>query len=138
MKKYLISSHLFCGTILIRFALSKLLAWPISVAAFVEMAGPLGIDPTFFRIATGIVITTVVIAYLSSLFLVIRDKYRANRRALTFIKLSNLLGMGVMSGALLSEFVLRTTPKMPLVFIAASIVVLSAVNLFKLKDVNVT
>lgn len=136
MKKLLIFTHLFSGAILIRFALSKLFAWPISVAAFVEMAQPLGVDPTFFRVFTGIVITTVVLGYFSSLYLIVRDRYLEGRNALTFVKLANLLGIGVMSGALLSEFFLRLTPKVPLVFIASAIVVLSAFNLFKLKAVG--
>ncbi|MEZ4268680.1 MAG: hypothetical protein R3F39_20165, partial [Myxococcota bacterium] len=129
-------THLFSGAILIRFALSKLFAWPISVAAFVEMAQPLGIDPTFFRVFTGVVISAVVVGYFASLYLVVRDKHLGGENALTFVKLANLLGIGVMSGALLAEFFLRLTPKIPLVFIASAIVVLSAFNLFKLRDVG--
>ncbi|PKN54926.1 MAG: hypothetical protein CVU56_24020 [Deltaproteobacteria bacterium HGW-Deltaproteobacteria-14] len=136
MKKLFIFTHLFSGAILIRFALSKLFAWPISVEAFVEMAQPLGIDPTFFRVFTGVVIATVVVGYFSSLYLVLRDKHLEGGGALTFVKLSNLLGVGVMSGALLSEFFLRTAPKVPLVLIASAIVVFSAFNLFKLNEVR--
>ena len=53
-KIYIAISSLLSGLILSRFAISKLTGWEISVKAFIEMAKPLGIDPTFFRIFTGI------------------------------------------------------------------------------------
>ncbi|MCO4755531.1 MAG: hypothetical protein KC478_13700 [Bacteriovoracaceae bacterium] len=133
MNKFLIITTLFNGAILIRFSLSKLFAWPISVAAFIEMAKPLGIDPTFFRVFTGIIITTVVVAYFTSLYFIVRGLIHKSTKALNFVMFSNLLGTGVMAGALLSEFFLRVTPKWPLVYIAAAIIIFSVTNLLYLR-----
>jgi hypothetical protein len=116
------------GLLLIRFSISKLFAWPISVEAFVEMAKPLGIDPTFFRIFTGIIISTVCISYFSGFYLLMVSKYNERKNHFNFILFSNILGTGVMIGALASEFLLRTEPKWPLVIIAGFIVVTSILN----------
>ena len=50
MNTFLKATQFVNGCLLVRFSLSKLMAWPISVKAFIEMAKPIGIDPTFFRI----------------------------------------------------------------------------------------
>jgi len=135
MKIILFVSNLLMGTVLSRFAISKLAGWDISVKAFIEMAQPLGIDPTFFRIFTGIVILTVVLAYLSTaIFTLFETKIESTLKIpyRRFAQYSNLLGLLTMTGALLSEFFLRVNPKWMLVYIAAGIIVLSAVNLFLL------
>ncbi len=138
MKKYLLLRHFFCGAILIRFAVSKLFSWPISVAAFVEMAQPLGVDPTLFRYFTGLNISVAVLAYFLSCYLIGTEKYTKSNRALLGVRLSNLLGIGIMSGALLAEFFLRTTPKYPLVGIALTILWFSMLNLYRLRDLHPT
>ncbi len=114
------------GAVLIRFSLSKLFAWPISVKAFIEMAAPLGIDPTFFRLSTGVLITTICLGYFLNFFLLVTKK--SDQYAKVILG-SNLLGVGVMIGALGAEFFLRVTPKMPLVFIASFIIITSLVQI---------
>ncbi|KIG19660.1 hypothetical protein DB30_00169 [Enhygromyxa salina] len=133
MSKFYLFTHFFNAAVLVRFAISKLFAWPISVAAFVEMAKPLGIDPTFFRIFTGITLTVVIIGYATSLFLVAKKGFPSNKESLYVVGASNLLGGTVMIGALFSEFLLRLSPKWPLVYIALAIVVFSALNLNQLR-----
>lgn len=133
MNKFFMFTHFFNAVVLVRFAISKLFAWPVSVAAFVEMAKPIGIDPTFFRIFTGITLTVVIAGYLSSLYLVTRKRFPKKKEWLYLVRGSNLLGASVMVGALLSEFFLRTHPKWPLVYIATAIVTFSALNLYKLR-----
>ncbi len=117
------------GAVLVRFSLSKLFAWPISVKAFVEMAKPLGIDPTFFRLSTGVLITTICLGYFLSFYLLITKKYKENIKTIFG---ANLLGTGVMIGALISEYGLRVTPKMPLVFIATFIVITSVFQMISI------
>ena len=131
MSKLLMATHFINGFLLIRFALSKLFAWPISVAAFVEMAKPIGIDPTFFRLFTGVLITVICLGYFTDFFLIIAGKVNK-----TFMKYTNLLGMGVMVGALGAEFFLRVEPKWPLVFIAGLIITLSAINLLRMNQIQ--
>lgn len=129
MNKFLLITQLINGLVLIRFSISKLLSWPISVKAFVEMARPLGIDPTFFRFSTGVLISTVCLSFLMSFFLTISNKLYKNSKLLSFAVFSNLIGVGSMTGALIAEFFLRVEPKWPLVFIAIFIIVTSIVNL---------
>jgi len=124
------------GIVLSRFAISKLAAWDISVKAFIEMAKPLGIDPTFFRLSTGVLISAVVIAYLvTAVFSLLRrntiPKY--NIPFSQWAMLTNLFGLLTMVGALIAEYSLRIEPKMMLVYIAASIVTISAINIFLLN-----
>ncbi|MFT6632706.1 MAG: hypothetical protein ACJAS4_002671 [Bacteriovoracaceae bacterium] len=128
MNNFLKVTQFLNGLLLIRFSISKLFAWPISVKAFVEMAKPLGIDPTFFRIFTGIIISTVCISYFTGFYLLMLSKYNEKKNHFNFILFSNILGTGVMIGALASEFLLRTEPKWPLVIIAGFIVVTSILN----------
>jgi hypothetical protein len=128
MNNFLKVTQFLNGLLLIRFSISKLFAWPISVKAFVEMAKPLGVDPTFFRIFTGIIISTVCISYFTGFYLLIVSKYNEKKNHFNFILFSNILGTGVMIGALASEFLLRTEPKWPLVIIAGFIVVTSILN----------
>tara|TARA_R110002096_G_scaffold433887_2_gene653696 strand:+ start:1431 stop:1856 length:426 start_codon:yes stop_codon:yes gene_type:complete len=130
-------TQFFSAAVLVRFAISKLFAWPISVAAFVEMAKPLGIDPTFFRVFTGLTLTVVIMGYLTSLFLTSQKGFPKKKESLYLVKGANLLGLGVMTGALFSEFLLRVNPKWPLVYIASAIVIFSALNLYKLRDTRV-
>ena len=133
MSKFFRFTHFFNAAVLVRFAVSKLFAWPISVAAFVEMAKPLGINPTFFRIFTGITLTIVIIGYAISLVLISRTKFPQKKESLYLVKASNLMGLTVMTGALFSEFLLRVSPKWPLVYIASAIVIFSALNLHRLR-----
>lgn len=136
MKILFFSTNLLMGTVLSRFAISKLTGWDISVKAFIEMAQPLGIDPTFFRIFTGIVILFVVVAYLSSaLYTLLQTKLEPNLVVSysKFVQLSNLAGLVTMVGALFAEFLLREEPKWLLVYIAIAIIVFSSINIYLLK-----
>ena len=136
MNKVLFITNLLMGVVLSRFAISKLTGWEISVKAFIEMAKPLGIDPTFFRVSTGILISAVVVGYLVTAIFslaknnsVIKSKIHFNKWA-TF---ANLFGLLTMIGALIAEFLLRVQPKWLLVYIALGIVFFSAINIFILK-----
>lgn len=128
MKPLLILLNSISGLVLVRFTISKFAAWPVSVAAFVDMAKPIGVDPTFFRITTGFIIGYASISFFTNalILLVKKDGNENSRLLYTF---NSLYATGAMSGALCSEFFLRTNPKWPLVYIAAGIVVIAAVNL---------
>jgi len=137
MKAILFVTNSVMGVVLSRFAISKLAGWDISVKAFEEMAKPLGIDPTFFRISTGIVISAVVISYLvTAIFSLLKHNnlFTPKIPFKMWATLTNLFGLLVMVGALLSEFFLRVQPKMLLVYIASGIVLLSAVNILILNN----
>ncbi|UMB59598.1 hypothetical protein MHL31_10960 [Lutibacter sp. A80] len=136
MNKVLFTTNILMGIVLSRFAISKLTGWEISVKAFIEMAKPLGIDPTFFRIFTGIVISAVVIGYLSTAILsLIKNKERFTFKVpfTTWAIFSNLFGLLTMVGALIAEFSLRVQPKWLLVYIAIGVILFSALNLFILN-----
>lgn len=136
MRKLLFITNILMAIILSRFAISKLAGWEISIQAFIEMAKPLGIDPTFFRIATGILITIVVIGYFTTaIFSSLNKEYR-NNATVPFIKwatYTNVLGLLTMVGALIAEFSLRVQPKWLLVYIAVGIVLVSIVNILIIK-----
>ncbi|MRT92266.1 hypothetical protein [Ancylomarina sp. 16SWW S1-10-2] len=136
MNKVLFITNLLMGIVLSRFAISKLAGWDISVKAFIEMAQPLGIDPTFFRVSTGIVISAVVIGYLvTAVFSLIKNN-AITKFKIPFTKwatLTNLFGLLTMVGALIAEFSLRVQPKWLLVYIAIGIVTFSATNIFILN-----
>ncbi|WP_372655911.1 hypothetical protein [Halobacteriovorax sp.] len=129
MNKVLLITNFINGLLLVRFSLSKLFAWPISVKAFIEMAKPLGIDPTFFRLFTGVIITSICLGYFANFYLIISKKAQVAIKGIPFIQLSNIVGIGVMIGALISEFALREVPKWPLVIIASVIILFSILNL---------
>jgi len=136
MKKVLFITNLLMGIVLSRFAISKLVGWDISVKAFTEMAKPLGIDPTFFRIFTGIVIAAVVIAYLSTAIFSLLKKDTVFKSKIPFTKwatYANLFGLLTMTGALISEFSLRVQPKILLVYIASTIIILSLLNIIMIN-----
>lgn len=136
MRKILFITNLLMGVVLSRFAISKLVGWDISVKAFIEMAKPLGIDPTFFRISTGILISAVVIAYLTTAILSLLKKDKLILQKISFNTwaiYANLFGLLTMTGALISEFSLRIQPKMLLVYIASSIIILSLINILTIK-----
>ncbi|MFT6068060.1 MAG: hypothetical protein ACJAT2_002156 [Bacteriovoracaceae bacterium] len=97
------------------------------------MSRPIGIDPTFFRLFTGVLITIVSLSYFSGFLLLINEKTKPSLKNIRFIQFSNILGFGVLTGALLAEFFLRQEPKWPLVFIAGFIVSTSLLNLNTLK-----
>ena len=126
-------SSLLMGIILSRFAISKLAGWEISVQAFIEMANPLGINPTFFRVFSGGLILIVFLSYLVSAFYTFFQYKVSLPSKLDYFKfsiLTNLLGIFTMTGALLSEFYLRIQPKWPLVYIAIGIIIFSIINLW--------
>lgn len=135
MNKVLFITNFLMGIVLSRFAISKLTGWEISVKAFIEMAEPLGIDPTLFRVSTGILISVAVLGYLATaIFSLLRNK--ASKFKIPFAKwagLANLFGLLTMVGALTAEFSLRVQPKWMLVYIAIGIVVLSATNILILN-----
>ena len=120
------------GSVLVRFAISKLAAWEISVNAFIEMAKPLGIDPTFFRVSTGFLISAVMLSYfLNAIYTLFQNKvfFNAQLNYNKFSLFANAFGLLTMVGALLSEFFLRVQPKWLLVYIAIGIIVFSLVNI---------
>lgn len=102
MNKVLFITNLLMGMVLSRFAISKLAGWEISVKTFIEMAKPLGIDSTFFRVFTGIIISAVVIGYLSTaIFSLFRNKADLKSK-IPFINwaiFTNLFGALTMVGA---------------------------------------
>ena len=131
--KYLLSLlNLLAGLVLVRFTVSKFAAWPISVAAFEDMAQPLGIDPTFFRIGTGFIIGFASLSFFANGVLLL-GKALERRKYLRLFTLTTLYGIGAMTGALFSEFFLRTEPKMMLVYIAAGIIFIAAINLLSFR-----
>ena len=136
MNKLLFITNLLMGTVLSRFAISKLTGWDISVKAFIEMAKPLGIDPTFFRIFTGIVISAVVLGYLATAVFSLLKKNALMNAKIPFslwATFTNLFGLLTMVGALMAEFFLRVQPKMLLVYIASGIILFSAINILILN-----
>lgn len=135
MKKIIFSTNILMGIVLSRFAISKLTGWEISVKAFIEMAKPLGIDPTFFRIFTGIIISAVVIGYLSTaIFSLFSKAHLTYKKAyINWGIITNLFGLLTMVGALLAEFFLRAQPKWLLVYIALGVILFSAINIFILN-----
>lgn len=120
--------NLFAGLILIRFTVSKLAAWPISVAAFEDMAKPLGLDPTAFRISTGFIIGIASLSFFINCLIVLLKK-GDNRKRIRIFTINSLYSIGAMTGALLSEFFLRSDPKWMLVYIAIGIIFISLTNL---------
>lgn len=129
MKPLLTLLNSISGLVLVRFTVSKFAGWPVSVAAFVDMAKPPGIDPTFFRIATGFVIGYASISLFTNA-LVLLFRMEGNKKARLLFTFNSLYATGAMVGALFSEFYLRSNPKWPLVYIATAIVVVAAANLF--------
>ena len=98
------------------------------------MAKPLGVDPTFFRISTGILISAVVIGYLSTaIFSVFKNKSDFKISFANWAISANLFGLLTMVGALIAEFSLRVQPKWLLVYIALGVVLFSAINIFILN-----
>lgn len=137
MKAFLFITNLLMGLVLSRFAISKLAGWEISVKAFVEMAKPLGIDPTLFRISTGFLILAITTGYLATaLFTGLLGKVDIKIPYTSFSQASNLLGLLTMVGALIAEFSLRVEPKWLLVYIAVGVILLSTINLSLIKKIT--
>ncbi len=128
MKYVSLLLNVLAGLILTRFTVSKFAAWPISVAAFEDMAKPLGIDPTMFRIGTGFIIGFAALSFFINAALILWKKSAHDRGLLVFLT-GNLYALGAMTGALFSEFFLRSVTKWPLVYIAVAIMVISVLNL---------
>lgn len=97
------------------------------VEQFIEMAKPIGVDPTFFRMSTGVLLLIIAVLYILSALGVIFKSKKPN-------PLVYLLGIGIMLGALLSEFLLRTEPKWMLVVIALFITTFSTINFLMLRN----
>lgn len=136
-KIILFTTNLLMGLVLSRFAISKLTGWEISVKAFIEMAKPLGIDPTFFRVFTGIIILFIFLGYLAtSLLSLLIKKMDVKQKAqyLLVAKITNLAGLLTMLGALLAEYFLRVDPKLLLVYIAIGVIVFSSINLYIIQN----
>jgi hypothetical protein len=137
MSIFVKTTTLLSALLLIRFVISKFLAWPISVQAFIEMAKPIGIDPTFFRLFTGVIIGIACLGFLISFYLLIRGKVKTASKELIYTVFFYSYGIGAMTGALLAEFFLRDEPKMPLVIIALFIVITSIINLLYLRKYDI-
>ncbi len=134
MKKLLFITNLLMAIVLSRFAISKLTGWEISVNAFIEMAKPLGVDPTFFRVFTGIIISAVVIGYLSTaIYSLFKNKASLKIPYTNWAIFANLFGLLTMIGALIAEFLLRVQPKWLLVYIALGVILFSGLNIFILN-----
>ena len=139
MNKILFITNLLMGIVLSRFAISKLAGWEISINAFIEMAKPLGIDPTIFRVSTGVLIYAVVLGYLATAIFSLLNKNSIIRSKIPFKRwatLLNLFGLLTMVGALIAEFSLRVEPKWLLVYIALGIILFSTINIFILNKQN--
>lgn len=126
-KIFIASTSLLIGLVFIRFSLSKLTSNPMVVEQFIEMAKPIGVDPTFFRMSTGVLLLIIAVLYILSALGVIFKSRKPN-------PLVYLLGIGIMLGALLSEFLLRTEPKWMLVVIALFITTFSSINFLMLRN----
>ncbi|SHI30831.1 hypothetical protein SAMN04488096_10139 [Mesonia phycicola] len=126
-KIFIASTSLLIGLVFIRFSLSKLTSNPMVVEQFIEMAKPIGVDPTFFRMSTGVLLLIIAVLYILSALGVIFKSKKPN-------PLVYLLGIGIMLGALLSEFLLRTEPKWMLVVIALFITTFSTINFLMLRN----
>lgn len=128
---------LLSGLLLVRFVLSKFFAWPVSVQAFIEMAKPIGIDPTFFRLFTGVIIFIACLGLLINFYLLIRNRVKTQSKELIYTVFFYLYAIGAMTGALSAEYLLRDEPKMLLVIIALFILITSIINLFYLKKYDI-
>lgn len=128
MRTLLIILNAISGLVLVRFTVSKFAAWPVSVEAFIDMARPLGIDPTFFPVATGFVIGYAAVSFFTNALILLLKKERIEKIKLLYT-FNCLYATGAMTGAVFSEFLLRSAPKWPLVYIAIGIVVVALTNL---------
>ncbi len=120
--------NLIAGLILTRFTISKFAAWPVSVAAFEDMAKPLGIDPTFFRIGTGFIIGFAAISFFINCIIILLNK-QSHAKCIRLFTVNIFYSFGAMIGALFAEFLLRSSVKWPLVYIAIGVLVISLANL---------
>jgi len=123
---------LVIGMILIFFSLSKLTGAPQTVEQFEQMAKPIGLNPTFFRSSTGLILLIVAYLYIASGGIDIMKIKKPNSLKLNHYKLmlfTNIFGVIAMFGALGAEFFLRTSPKYPLVFLSSAIIFSSIANL---------
>ena len=120
--------NLLAGLILTRFTVSKFAAWPESVAGFEEMAGTIGVDPTLFRLTSGVIIGLAALSFFINFAIILFVKEKQKGTILLFI-INALWALGAMFGALVSEFFLRSQPAMMLVFIAIAVIILTIANL---------
>ena len=126
------------GLLFVRFVVSKFMAWPVSVEAFIEMAQPIGVDPTVFRLTTGVIILSACLAYFTIFYLLMTGKVKENTKTLIYSVFFNCYGIGVMIGALSAEFLLRDHAKVPLVIIALFILITSAINVLYLRKFDIS
>lgn len=128
---------LLSGLLLVRFVLSKFFAWPVSVQAFIEMAKPIGVDPTFLRLSTGVIILIACLGLLINFYLLMRGKVKTQSKELIYTVFFYSYSIGTMTGALLAEYLLRDEPKMLLVIIALFILITSIINLLYLRKYDI-
>jgi len=138
MKLFMNVTLFLNGLLLIRFVVSKFMAWPVSVQAFIEMAQPIGLDPTMFRLTTGVIILITCLGYFFNFYLSIAGKVKENTKALIYSVFFNCYGIGVMIGALSAEFLLRDHAKVPLVIIALFILITSIINILYLRKFDIS
>lgn len=131
-KIILITTSILMGLVLLRFSLSKILGEEESVNQFIEMAKPIGVNPTFFRVFIGGIMLIVSVLYLVNAIFVIKK-----RELPAYLDKVYLLGVLIMLGALMSEFLLRVSPKYSLVILSLIIIGFSSINfLFLSKSKN--
>lgn len=133
MKKILILLNLIAGFILLRFTVSKFAAWPISVAGFIDMAQPLGVDPTALRITTGFIIGYAMLAFFTNCFIIFFKKEN-NRNYVLLLGFNIFYALGAMIGALLTEFYIRSSVKWLLVYLAIGVIVVAISNFIAYKS----
>lgn len=120
--------NFLAGLVLVRFTVSKFAAWPESVAGFQDMASSIGIDPTFFRLTSGVIIGLAALSFFISCAIILFRK-ETNTQTVALLGINSLWALGAMAGALVSEFFLRSQPAWMLVSIAIALIVLAVVNL---------
>ncbi|WP_430410455.1 DoxX family protein [Kordia sp.] len=120
MKTFNTVSNLIAAGLMLFFSIPKLIGVEKSVQGFEQFQSLVPIDPTIFRVFTGIVELTIAI------LLIIYTIKGINNLG----KLAYFLLLATMIGGLTMEFFARPKPEMMLVVIA---VLLSALSIYKLK-----
>jgi len=113
-------SNFIAAGLMVFFAIPKLVGIEKSVQGFEQFKSLVPLDPTFFRLFTGVVELVIGV-----LLLVYAIKHISNLG-----KLAYFLLLSTMLGGLTMEFFARPKPEMMLVVIA---IILSALSIYKLK-----
>ena len=103
------------------FGIPKIIGASASVDGFQQFSAVLGLDPTAFRIFTGI--TEIGVALLLAASLVV-----LRGRNLLFLA-AYFMTFVTMASGLLIEFVARPVPEMPLVVIAVAFILIAIIQL---------